>query len=254
MARATLTLLAAGLCLCNCGGKKPETTAETKAAPAYFKVDASTAANLSGKVILRGKRPRPALIRMDAESACAQMHKGGVLSEEVVADAGGLLANVFVWIKTGLEGETFAPPTGTIRLDQNGCMFRPRVLGIRTGQTLVVANSDPVTHNVHPMPKDNREWNQGQAAQAPNLERRFARPEVMIPVKCNVHAWMKAYIGVVDHPYFAVTGKEGTFELRGLPPGDYTVGAWHEKFGAQEQKVTLALAGSQAVDFIFSGQ
>lgn len=254
MFRFALTLLAAGLCLSSCGGRQRERKAESPAAPAYFKADPATAAAVTGKAVFQGKRPRPQLIRMDAESACMRMHKGAVSAEDVVINADGTLANVFIWIKSGLEGKTFAPAAEAVTIDQRGCTFRPHVMGIRTGQTLAVVNSDPVSHNIHPMPKLNGEWNQGQAPGTPNLERQFTRPEVMIPVKCNVHAWMRSYIGVVDHPYFAVTGEKGTFELSGVPPGEYAVGAWHEKFGEQDRKVSLAASGSQALEFTFSGQ
>jgi hypothetical protein len=122
---------------------------------------------------------------------------------------------------------------------------------MRAGQTLRVTNSDGVSHNIHPQPRNNREWNQQQEPQAPDLQRKFARTEIMIPVKCNVHAWMHAYIGVVEHPYFAVTGADGTFTWNNLPPGDYTVGVWHEKLGEQSQQVHLEKAGEAAVDFAF---
>jgi plastocyanin len=172
----------------------------------------------------------------------------------VVVNSNGTLANVFVYVKAGLEGKTFEAPTGPVTLDQKGCIYRPHVIGIRAGQTLSVANSDPTTHNVHPMPKANREWNTSQPPKAANLERTFPRPETMIPVKCNVHPWMKSWLGVMDHPYFAVTGNQGTFELKGLPPGDYTVEAWHEKYGTSEQKVTLAASANQTVEFTFKGE
>ena len=135
-----------------------------------------------------------------------------------------------------------------------GCIYHPHVVGIRAGQAISIANSDPTTHNIHPMPRVNREWNQSQPPKAANLEKQFARPEVMVAVKCNVHPWMKSYIGVVDNPYFAVTGAQGTFELKNVPPGDYTLEAWHEKYGTAEQKVTLAPSGTQTVEFAFKGE
>ena len=122
-----------------------------------------------------------------------------------------------------------------------------------TGQPFHVSNSDPVTHNVHPMPEKNREWNQGQPSGAPEIERTFRFEEVMIPIKCNVHSWMRSYLGVVAHPFFSVTGDKGMFELAGLPPGDYTITAWHEKFGTQETKVTLAASAAGTAEFTFKG-
>jgi hypothetical protein len=139
-------------------------------------------------------------------------------------------------------------------MDQHGCWFRPRVIGVQTGQILRVTNTDPVTHNIHPLPHDNREWNRSQGAGTDALERKFARPEVMIPVKCNIHSWMHAFIGVVAHPYFAVSGDDGSFEIRNVPPGDYLVEAWHEKLGTIEQHVTLAPSATAKVDFTFSAK
>ena len=244
-----LVLLAAG---CADGGKTTDPVLkEVGSAPAAFKVDPATAATVTGKVVFAGAKPAKKAIAMNEEAACVRLHKAPVYNEEVVVNKDGTLANVFVYVKTGLEGKTFEAAKDPIVIDQHGCMFRPRVFGIRVGQPLMVKNTDPVSHNIHPMPKDNREWNQQQAPSAPDLERQFARPEIMIPVKCNIHSWMKAFIGVVDHPYFAVIGETGVFELKGLPPGDYTLAAWQEKFGEQTQQVKLAASASQAVEFSF---
>jgi len=191
---------------------------------------------------------------MQDEPACRRLHSGSVLAEDLVANANGTLANIFVYVKSGLEGKTFEKPKEAVTIDQRGCLFKPHVLGIIAGQTLSVANSDPFSHNIHPMPTDNREWNQQQPPQAPNLEREFARPEIMIPVKCNIHSWMRAYIGVLDHPYFSVTGEEGTFALKNLPPGDYVVAAWQETLGELEQKVSVAAAATQTVEFTFKSE
>ena len=242
--------------LAGCGSeKKTEEKAAEKAAEtsAVTKVDPATAATISGKVTFTGKAPARKVIQMGEEAACVRMHHGPVYTEEVVVNPNGTLANVFVYVKTGLEGKNFETPKEPVSIEQTGCSFKPHVIGIQTGQTFAVVNKDPVTHNIHPMPKDNLEWNQGQAPGAPNLERVFSRPEIMIPVKCNVHAWMRSYIGVVAHPYFAVTGEDGSFSLKGLPPGEYTVAAWQEKYGAQEQKVTVGPSATQTVAFSFSG-
>lgn len=201
-----------------------------------------------GTVRFTGKTPPKKAISMDAEEACGKLHRGPVYEQAVVTGKAGALANVFVYIKTGLEGKTFAPPKDVVVLDQRGCQFVPRVVAMQAGQTLAVRNSDPVSHNIHPRPANNREWNQQQSPGAPDLERRFARGEVMIPVKCNVHAWMKSWIGVMEHPYFAVTGPDGAFELRNLPPGEYTVAAWHEQLGEQLQRVTVS-PKSERIEF-----
>jgi hypothetical protein len=125
------------------------------------------------------------------------------------------------------------------------------VLGAMAGQTISIVNADPTTHNIHPTPKDNREWNESQATKAPPLEKSFAREEVMLPVKCNQHPWMRMFVNVVKNPFYAVSGSDGKFEIKGLPPGDYTIVFVHEKFGEQEQKVTLAAKDSKTLDASF---
>ena len=168
----------------------------------------------------------------------------------MVGKSGGL-ANAFVYIEKGLEGKTFEPAPAPVMLDQHGCMFVPRAIGMQSGQTLDVKNSDTVSHNIHPMPKNGREWNEQQSPNSPDLHHKFVRPEIMIPVKCDVHAWMHAYIGVVEHPYFAVTGEDGSFEMKNVPPGDYTMAVWHEKLGDQTQQVHLANSAKAEVDFTY---
>lgn len=188
---------------------------------------------------------------MDAQPACQALHKAAVLDEQVLVSKTGGLANVFVYVKEGLESKAFAPAQQTVLLEQRGCQFIPRVIALQAGQTLAVRNSDPVSHNVHPKATNNRDWNQQQAPQAPDLERRFAHPEVMIPVKCDVHAWMRSYIGVLDHPFFAVTDTNGNFAIDGLPPGQYNLAAWHEVSGEMTQKVVLQKAETGTVRFVF---
>lgn len=253
----TATIVATLIFASGCGGSS-DSTSEKKAAEqptaAVTKVDPATAATVTGKVAFAGAAPKGSRIDMSAEPDCKGLHTAPVNSEEVVVNSNGTLANVFVYVKGGLEGKSFDPPSGSVALDQKGCIYHPHVIGVRAGQPLAINNSDPTTHNVHPMPKTNREWNQSQPPKGSTLEKTFPRGEIMIPVKCNVHPWMKSYIGVVEHPFFAVTSDQGTFELKGLPPGEYTIEAWHEKFGAQEQKVTLAPSASQAVDFNFKGE
>jgi plastocyanin len=231
---------------------QPKAAAEAPKAVEYFHVDPATAGTIKGRVRSQFKSVKTA-ISMDAEAACEKTHAGHpAYDEPVIAGKDGGLANAFVYIQSGLEGKTFEPAKESVVLDQHGCMYVPRVLGIRAGQTLAVKNSDPVSHNIHPLAKDNREWSEHQAPEAPDLERRFARPEIMIAVKCDVHKWMRAYIGVVAHPYFAVTGPDGSFELRNVPPGDYTLGIWHEKLGALTEKVSVAApAGRVEIDVTY---
>jgi plastocyanin len=229
--------------------------AEPKAEPIVFtEVDPNTAATLTGKILFTGKKPARTKIDMDEDPQCAGLHRSPVYDDAVAVGRGGGLANVFIYIKSGLEGKHFHPPAQAAVIDQHGCWFAPRVIGIETGQTLDVTNSDPVTHNIHPRAHLNREWNQSQAAGAEPLARHFVRPEIMIRVKCNIHSWMKAWIGVVDNPYFAVTGMDGSFEIHNLPPGSYTIAAWQEALGTQEQQITVAPSGNAALTFTFRGE
>lgn len=234
------------------GRSQPDPAA--KQTPVYFHVDPSTAATLSGRILFTGKPPARKAVDMEEDPQCQALHKSPLSDQSEVVNRNGTLSNVFIYVKSGLEGKTFEPPATPVTIDQRGCWFIPRVLGIQTGQVLKVTNSDPVTHNIHPRPHDNREWNHSQSPDAPPIERKFQRQEVMIRVKCNVHGWMHAWIGVVDHPYFAVTGTDGSFELKNLPPGTYTIGAWQEQLGSQEKSVTVPASGKSTVDFTFKGE
>lgn len=188
---------------------------------------------------------------MESDPQCAKQHPNPITDDSIAVNPNGTLANVFVYIKQGLEDKKFEPPAEAVVIDQKGCWFGPRVLGIQVGQTLKVTNSDPVTHNIHPLAQVNREWNQSQAPGAEAFTRKFTQAEVMIRVKCNIHGWMHAWIGTVAHPYFAVTGADGTFQLRNVPPGQYTIEAWQEELGKQEQQITLSPSGKSEVLFTF---
>jgi hypothetical protein len=251
---SVLTAMSALALLAACGSKEPSAPAEqpSAAAPAAAAtVDPATAGVVTGLVKLDGAAPKAKRIRMDAEPACASKHAGGVTDEDFVVGGGGAFANVVVYVKEGLKGD-FATSSEVVELDQVGCLYTPHVLAVQTNQTVVVKNSDPTTHNIHPTPASNREWNESQPQGAAPLQKSFAREELAIPVKCNVHPWMKSYIAVFKHPYFKVTGKDGKFEIKNLPPGDYTLEAWHEKLGASApQKVTIGPKESKAVDFVF---
>jgi hypothetical protein len=249
-----VTLCCAAALLAGCSGKdqtEPAKVAPTVPAPVYFKVDPETAGTVSGRILYKGKRPAPKPIDMSEEPACVEARHGKAYDESLVVDKKGDLANAFIYIKSGLEGKTFAVPADPVTIDQNGCWFRPRVLGIQTGQTLKIVNSDPVTHNIHPMAQVNREWNHSQGADDPPMARRFLKPEIMIPVKCNIHSWMHAFIGVLDHPYFAVSQEDGTFEIKNLPPGTYTIAVWTQTLGTQERQLAVAPHGKADANFTF---
>lgn len=248
--------VASALVMTGCGGgetKTEEKKAEAPAAAPAAAVDEANAATLTGKVSFKGAKPTVRKISMDATPACAKAHPTAPVSEEVVINDNGTVRYTFVWVKSGLPDSSWPAPSGTVSLNQEGCIYKPHMVGIRAGQDLEIINSDPTNHNIHPLPKDNREWNESQPPKGDKKIKQFARQEVMIPVKCNVHPWMKSFIGVVNHPFFAVTGDDGSFSIKGLPPGEYTVEAWHEKFGAKEMKVTVAPKESKAVDFEYPG-
>jgi hypothetical protein len=245
----TLALAAAA-----CKQTSQAPVAKKAEAPEYFKANPGNAGLVRGEVRFEGPRPKAKAISMNAEEACEKLHTTPVIDSTVVVGKSGRLANVFVYIKSGLEGKAFEPSTEAVVLDQRGCMFVPRVLALRTGQTLAVKNSDPVSHNVHPRPENNREWNQQQPPGAPDLQRRFARPEVLIPVKCNIHAWMRAYIAVMEHPYFAVTNEAGTFSWPAVPPGPYTVAAWHESLGERTHSIKVGTGTEETVRFSFRAE
>ena len=237
--------------LAGCGNKESSEPAATPAASApaaapATPIDPATAASVSGTVKLDGEAPKAAKIDMSQDPAC----KGTNTAENVVA-ASGHLSNVFVYVKEGLGNRTFDTPKDTVTLDQSGCKYHPHVMGVVVGQTIKIVNSDPTTHNIHPTPKDNREWNESQPPQSAPLEKTFAREEIMLPVKCNQHPWMRMFVNVTKSPFFAVTGPDGKFEIKGLPPGDYTIAFVQEKLGEQDVKVTLAAKDSKTVDATF---
>jgi plastocyanin len=214
-----------------------------------FHVDPATAGSISGTIRYIGKRPPQKPIDMSNDPACVQAHHGKAFDQSLVVSPRGMLANAFIYVKSGLEGKRFDVPATPVQIDQQGCWFHPRVLGIQVGQVLQVSNSDPVTHNIHPMAQVNREWNHSQGAGDPPINRKFLKPEIMIPVKCNIHSWMHAYIGVVDNPYFAVSNADGTYTIANLPPGTYTIGVWQESLGAQEQQVTITPHSNTQANF-----
>ncbi len=229
-------------------GGAPE--AEAAGGGDFVTVDPAKAATVTGKVKLDGDAPKMPAINMSAEPDCKGLHEGAPAAEVVVA-SDGMLQNVFVWVKSGLNGK-FKPSTTAVHLDQKGCIYQPHVLGVQVGQPVQITNSDPTTHNVHPLPKTNREWNKSQTGGGSPIDYPFPRLEIMIPVKCNIHPWMRSYISVVDSPFFGVSGADGSFEIKGLPAGTYTIEAVHEKFGATETSVTVGDAESKDIEFTFS--
>jgi hypothetical protein len=212
---------------------------------------ASAPANLTGTIKLDGTPPKRAALNMAKEPTCAALHKTAALAEDVVTGANGALKNVVVYISEGLQDSDWQSPQEAVVLSQDGCTYEPHVVALQTNQKLQIVNGDKTSHNIHPMPSTNREWNKSQPPGTPAFEESFAREEIGIPVKCNVHSWMRAYIAVFRHPYFSVSNDAGSFQIRNLPPGTYTVTAWHEKLGSSRQKITVGAGESKALQFAF---
>jgi plastocyanin len=214
-------------------------------------VDDATAGTISGRVLFSGDAPAMPEIDMSSNPQCERQHRTPQRAETVVVNSNKTLRNVFVWIKDGLPPARWEPPAQSAKLDQNGCVYEPHVLGIMEGQELEILNHDPVNHNVHAESRINPAWNESQPPRAEHKFKRFESAEVLFPVTCSVHPWMRSYIGVSPNPFFAVTGGDGSFTLKGVPPGTYTIEAVHEKYGRKEGKLTLAPNGSGVLDFAY---
>lgn len=210
------------------------------------------AGTVSGTIKFTGTPPEPEPISMNADPACAAFHPEPVYAQTVAVNENGTLKNVFVYVKSSLEGKTFPAPAEPVVIDQKGCQYDPHVFGIQVGQDLEIRNSDATLHNVHSLAEKSKQFNLGMPIQGMTLKKKFENQEVMVKFKCDVHPWMSAYIGVLDHPYFSVSGSDGSFQIADLPPGDYVIEAWHEKYGAQEQTVTVTEEGPASVEFTFA--
>jgi hypothetical protein len=241
--------LCIALGIIGCRKKDSEESAEPPAPTVV--VDPSTAGSISGTVRLDGAPPVFKPINMSAEAACVQANPSAVVPPIVVTGAHGALASVVVYVKSGLGSYRFDIPSTPVVLDQKGCMYEPRILAVMTRQPYEVHNEDQTIHNVHPMPRVNRPWNKSEPVGDPPIEANFTKPELAIPIACNIHPWMRAYMFVFADPYFAITPKTGEFELKGIPPGTYVIEAWQERFGRQDQTVTLGPKESKTLDFVF---
>lgn len=242
----TLTLLALGLF--GCSKSQPPSEQTTTPKPATISVDTSTAGTIGGVTSFKGAAPKMKPLDMTADPGCPTAPQP---AEVVVANA-GKLANVFVYVKEGLPPGNFAVPTEPVVLDQKGCRYNPHTVGIMVGQPLKITNTDTADHNIHDMPSKNPAFNESQMPTDKPITKTFATPEMMIPVQCNQHPWMRAYINVMTNPYFAVSAADGSYEIKNLPPGEYTIAAVHEKFGEQTMKVKVGPKESAKAAFIFS--
>jgi len=213
---------------------------------------ASDNGGLSGTIHFQGKAPALRPIVMDKDRVCAAQQSGTVLPEDGRVNANATLPNAFVYISKSAGNLSTVAPPNSITLTQRGCTFVPHVLGVMVGQPLQVVTEDPTTHNIHVIGgKGNRDWNVTQQPGTPSVTTRFSHPEIMVPVRCNIHPWMEAYVGVVTNPYYAVTGDDGSFLIKNVPPGDYTLSVWTATFGTQERSVTVRPGESASVDFTF---
>jgi len=210
------------------------------------------AGTISGSIKFTGTAPENEILSMNADPTCVAAHKEPVRAETVIVNSNGTLKNVFVYVKEGLEGKTFPAPANTVTIDQQGCQYHPHVFGLQAGQSLEIINSDPTLHNVHSLAEKSKQFNLGMPIQGMKLKKKFEAPEIMVKLKCDVHPWMSAFIGVLNHPFFSVSNDSGVFEIKDLPAGEYTIEAWHEKYGAQIQKVTVSEDVPAAVEFTFN--
>ncbi|HEY1800465.1 MAG TPA: carboxypeptidase regulatory-like domain-containing protein [Terriglobales bacterium] len=239
-----------GFCvLTACNSQKSIDQSPTAAlsGPPAAPIDPATVASVSGTVHFDGTAPEAVPIDMSNDPAC----KGDNKAETVVVN-GGKLANVFVYVKDGLG--TFPAPANAVVIDQTGCRYRPHVAGVMVGQKLDIRNDDPTEHNVHAIGMQNAQWNESQMPKAAPIEKSFDHPEIMLPIKCNQHPWMKMYVNVVANPFYAVTDANGKFEIAGLPPGDYTIAFVQEKMGEQDQKITLGAKDKKTLDISYKAQ
>jgi plastocyanin len=222
------------------------------AAPAGPAIDPATAGRVTASVKLEGAVPAASIMKLTGDPKCVSESGSSERAEEtIVTGDNQALQNVFVYVKDGLASFSFPVPQEPVVLDQDKCRYTPRVVGVRVGQPLQVKNSDPLLHNVRADGTINQGFNRSTPIEGMSFNHLFATREVMVPFKCDVHAWMTAYVGVLDHPYFGTTGADGRVVLANLPPGTYTIEAWHETLGAKTQQVTIGAKESKDVSFSF---
>jgi plastocyanin len=246
---AVATVLASALGVSACGRTQQEAAPAAQPAVVANPVDPATAGSVTGRISFEGAVPKAAPITMASDPNCEKL--GVAVTETIVVGADGGLKNVFVYVKDGLGDLRFPVPATPVVLDQQGCRYVPHVLGVQTGQPIDIVSSDQTLHNIHAIPQANREFNTGQPVPGVPHRHTFSTREVMVPFKCDVHRWMNAYVGVLDHPFYAVTSEAGDFALQGLPPGTYTIEAWHEKLGTQTHTLTIGEKETRSVQFSF---
>ena len=206
---------------------------------------------ITGRVTYTGTPAKPDPINMSKQAECVRLYSKPLMTEKVVTGPGNTLQNVVVYISAGeSESEGSPVPATPVNFDQQNCRYTTHVLAFRAGQDVNISNSDPFSHNIHPLAKTNREWNRIQPASTPPFSYSYEHEE-FIPVKCNIHSWMQAYFVVLKTSHFAVTGEDGQFKLPELPPGRYTVTAWHEIYGTRRQEISIAGGETATLNFVF---
>jgi plastocyanin len=214
---------------------------------------ALAASTVTGTITFTGKPPALKPLAMDADPACAKKHSKPVPAEMLVLGNGNTMGNVIVWVSKGLPaGKKFPVPQTPVTLDQRGCVYVPHAMGIMVGQAYRILNSDGILHNVHTLPKINKSFNRAMPATNKEATTTFEKPEPIFQIKCDVHPWMSAYIGVFEHPFFAATGTDGKFTISGLDAGTYVISAWHERLGTQTASVTVSGSDTKTQDFKFA--
>ena len=237
------------------GGGAAERSVPPDTVPAVVTVQGQGGATVTGRVRFTGTKPTNPAIDMSEEPKCKEKYQTPPRTETVMVNANGALANVFVYVKSGLPADAKYPaPTTPVVIDQDGCHYKPHVFGIQVSQPLEIRNSDPLLHNIKAKATKNRPFNISQPRAGLKTTRTFSAPEVMVSLECNVHGWMQAYAGVLPHPFYSVTATEGTFTIKGLPAGTYTVEAWHERYGTQTATVTVTGTESKTADFTFAAK
>ena len=239
--RRSITSLLLVVAIAACGGEAPAPTARVPTP-----LDPATTGTIAGEVRVEGTVPAMADIRFGGIGECSSQHQGPVPTGDLLVQ-NGKVQNAFVYLKSGLGERVFAVPDTPVEVDQAGCLYQPRVIGAQVGQAIRFVNSDPLLHNVRGAPKASSGWNVSLSRKGTERTQRIDKPEVMINVRCDLHPWMQAWIGVLDHPYFAVTGRDGSFAFKNVPEGTYTVAVWHERLGTRDAQVTVAPHGTETV-------
>jgi plastocyanin len=214
---------------------------------------AFAASTVTGTVTFDGKPPALKPLTMDADPACAKKHSAPVPAETLVLGSGQTMGNIMVWVSKGLPaGKTYPAPKTPVVIDQNGCQYKPHVMGIMVGQPYKILNSDGILHNIHTLSTLNPTFNKGMTASVKEVTTTFTKPEALFHIKCDVHPWMSAYLGVFSHPFYSVTSTDGKFTISGLDPGTYEISAWHERLGTKTATVTVGANETKSQDFKFA--